>query len=159
MPDPAFVMSPQGPIPAAQVRQAFAQCGFEPPPGMSLQDAFILLLQLLQEQQGPGDPVRDPKGIPEHDIPDPTDPRAKVRPEPSTFDPDGKYRLRVSILGYLVSGLNEHGARHSIQSELKFSVSTYGQRCGAAEFERRACTSGANQARSAWRSWSSRWQG
>merc|ERR1712196_508249 len=46
-------------------------------------------------------------GMPDEDIADPTDPRARVRPSADTFLPDGEYELKtLEPLGAEVRGLN-----------------------------------------------------
>jgi taurine dioxygenase len=45
------VMTPAGEMPEEKVLEIFDQVGFEPPPGMPLQDAFDLFLMLVRKQQ------------------------------------------------------------------------------------------------------------
>ena len=94
-----------GPIPVSKVKAIFEQVGFKPPPGMPIQEAFMLLMQLMQKQQSEEPPGK--VGVPEEDITDPTNPMAVVRPPASEYLPDGAYELRaLEPVGAEVIGLN-----------------------------------------------------
>mmetsp|Transcript_134533 Transcript_134533/g.335666 ORF Transcript_134533/g.335666 Transcript_134533/m.335666 type:complete len:410 (-) Transcript_134533:484-1713(-) len=64
------VQGPQGPIPKEKVLELFDQVGFEPPPGMPLQEALMLLLSLMQKREmrqsalPPGPPPKGRTAIP-----------------------------------------------------------------------------------------------
>jgi len=103
--DSQHIMTPQGPIPVSKVKAIFEQVGFKPPPGMPIQEAFMLLMQLMQKQQSEEPPGK--VGVPEEDITDPTNPMAVVRPPASEYLPDGAYELRaLQPVGAEVIGLN-----------------------------------------------------
>ena len=46
-----MIRTPTGLMPEAQVLAIFEQVGFTPPPGTSTQDAFLMLLEIAQQQQ------------------------------------------------------------------------------------------------------------
>lgn len=57
------VQTPRGPLAASEVKALFEQVGFEPPPGVPLQEAFDLMMaalqqQMRQQQQLPSTPPR-----------------------------------------------------------------------------------------------------
>lgn len=61
-PTQAGVHTPQGVLEASKVHQIFEQVGFEPPPGMPLQDAFNLLLRRMQGQKRAQQTTRKARG-------------------------------------------------------------------------------------------------
>lgn len=109
-----MIRTPTGFMAESDVLSLFEQVGFTPPPGMSTQDAFLMLLEMAQEQQAQEEAAQRPSRG-----------RTAVIPEPRTvaaagavLEKHGASFSPISPCGCEIKGLDLAAKGCSLQPDL-----------------------------------------